>query len=160
MYAIGRVIARVTGADLRSYLLPRLFEPLDVPNPAWHTCPLGYPFAESDLFLHTSELARFAQLLLQTGEWGGQQLVPASYVRRMTAERVDTKATSSAYAYGYGLGVWIDRDDTFRMDGRYGQYVVISPRRRAAVTVTVTAHSERDDELLAAIHDLIVDRLG
>ena len=32
-YAIGRVIARITGADLRSYLLPRLFAPLDLHNP-------------------------------------------------------------------------------------------------------------------------------
>ena len=42
-YAIGRVIARATGASLRDYLLPRLFAPLDLPNPPWHTCPLGLP---------------------------------------------------------------------------------------------------------------------
>ena len=158
-YAVGRVIARVTGADLRSFLVPRLFGPLDLDNPAWHTCPLGYPFAESDLFLRTSELARFAQLLLQEGRWDDRQILPASYVQRMTAERVDTSAVTygESYTRGYGLGVWIDRADTYRMDGRYGQYVVISPRQRAAVTVT--AHSEHDAELLAAIHELVIERL-
>jgi len=158
-YAVGRVIARTTGADLRSYLLPRLFAPLDLHNPAWHTCPRGYPFAGSDLFLRTSELARFAQLLLQDGSWEGRQLVPASYVRRMSTETVDTStiADRERWTYGYGLGVWIDRDGMYRMDGRYGQYAIVCPNRRAAVTVT--AHSTRELELLEAIHTLVIERL-
>jgi len=159
-YAIGRVIARVTGADVRSYLLPRLFTPLDLHNPAWHTCPRGFPFAESDLFLRTHELARFAQLLLQDGQWDGRQLVPAAYVHRMPAERVDTSTITEGkrFTYGYGLGVWIDQSGMYRMDGRYGQYAIVCPQVRAAVTVT--AHSEREVELLDAIHELIVDRLA
>src|SRR6185369_1594202 len=99
-----------TGADVRAYLRPRLFEPLDLHNPAWHACPRGFPFAESDLFLRTGELARFARLLLQEGEWEGRQVVPAEYVRRMAAERVDTSSIDygERWTYGYGLGVWID----------------------------------------------------
>ncbi len=159
-YAIGRVIARATGADLRSYLLPRLFTPLDLHNPAWHTCPLGFPFAGSDLFLRTHELARFAQLLLQEGQWNGRQLLPATYVRRMSTDGVDTSTITQGerLTYGYGLGVWIDRSGVYRMDGRYGQYAVISPQQRAAVTVT--AHSEREMDLLDAIHELVLDRLA
>ncbi|MEU4190857.1 serine hydrolase [Kribbella sp. NPDC026611] len=158
-YAIGRVIARVTGADLRAYLMPRLFAPLDLHNPAWHTCPNGFPFAESDLFLRTHELARFARLLLQEGEWEGRQLVPADYVRRMAAETVDTSEVTynGRWTNGYGLGVWTEPGGNYRMDGRYGQYAVISPR--TATTVTVTAHCEDDERLLDAIHELILDRL-
>ena len=158
-YAIGRVIAKATGADVRDFLMPRLFAPLDLHNPAWHTCPQGFPFAASDLFLRTGELARFARLLLREGRWNGRQLVPAEYVRRMTQEFADTSSIieSERFNHGYGLGVWIDRDGMYRMDGRYGQYAVICPRRRAAVTVT--AHSEREVDLLEAIHELILDRL-
>jgi CubicO group peptidase (beta-lactamase class C family) len=158
-YAIGRVIARVTGADLRSYLLPRLFAPLDLHNPAWHACPLGFPFAASDLFLRTHELARFARLLLQDGEWDGRRLLPAEYVHRLTVDPADTSAITEGerFTHGYGLGVWLDRSPMYRMDGRYGQYAVICPQLRAAVTVT--AHSEREVELLDAIHELVVDRL-
>jgi CubicO group peptidase (beta-lactamase class C family) len=158
-YAIGRVIARVTGADVRSYLLPRLFTPLDLHNPAWHTCPRGFAFAESHLFLRTNELARFAQLLLQDGRWDGRQLVPAAYVHRMAADPADTSSITEGerFTYGYGLGVWLDRSGIYRMDGRYGQYGLVCPQQRAAVTVT--AHSEREVELLDAIHELVVDRL-
>lgn len=159
-YALGRVISRVTGADLRAYLKPRLFDPLDLHNPAWHTCPLGYPFAESDLFLKTSELARLGRLLLQEGVWEGQQIVPAEYVRRMPAEKVDSTPAvdfGAQFGFGYGLGVWLRPDGTYRADGAYGQYVVVSPQRQAVVTVT--AHSERAGEVLEAVYDLVLDRL-
>jgi len=159
-YAIGRVIARATGADLRSYLAPRLFAPLELHNPAWHTCPRGYPFAGSDLFLRTHELARFARLLLQEGQWDGRQILPATYVQRMATERVDTSAIteSERLTHGYGLGVWIDRSGIYRMDGRYGQYAIVCPQLRA--TITVTAHSEREFDLLDVIHELVLDRLA
>ncbi|AEV86449.1 beta-lactamase [Actinoplanes sp. SE50] len=157
-YAVGRLIARTTGADVRAYLLPRLFRPLDLHNPAWHTCPLGFPFAESDLFLKTGELARFARLLLQEGVWEGRQIIPAEYVRRMPAETVDTTAMAqraAQFGHGYGLGVWLSGDGTYRMDGAYGQYALIDPERR--VTVTATAHSEgeHEEDLFEALAELL-----
>ncbi|GIE75344.1 penicillin-binding protein [Actinoplanes philippinensis] len=156
-YALGRLIARVTGADLRAYLLPRVFGPLGLHNPAWHCCPLGFPFAESDLFLKTGELARFARLLLQSGVWEGKQVVPPDFVDRMTTDRVDMKE-GDAHTDGYGLGVWLEPGGTYRMHGAYGQLAIIDPARRA--TVTVTAHTDDDTPLLAAVHDLVLPRLG
>ena len=203
-YAVGRVIARVTGTDLRAYLLPRLFGPLGLPDPIWQTCPLGFPVAESGLFLRTAELARFARLLLQHGEWDGRQVLPAALVTRLTSESVPSALSPAAlnpaalnpaahdpaahdpavthdpathdpathnvaapnpeggdsggwYAHGYGLGVWLDGAGGYRMDGAYGQYAVIAPTQRA--TVTVTAHSERDGDLLDAIYEHVLARL-
>jgi CubicO group peptidase (beta-lactamase class C family) len=160
-YALGRVLARATGADVRAYLLPRLFDPLDLHNPAWHTCPLGYPFAESDLFLKTGELARFALLLAQEGRWNDEQVVPAEYVRRMPAESVDTSALDwgPRHAHGYGLGVWLDASGTYRMAGSYGQNAIVCPRRRVAVTVTAHGENGREYDLLEAVYTLVVDRL-
>ncbi|GGN71686.1 penicillin-binding protein [Actinoplanes lobatus] len=158
-YAVGRVIARVSGADLREFLTPRLFRPLGLHDPAWHACPLGFPFGESGLHLTTGELARFARLLLDDGEWAGRRILPDGWVGRMTGESVGTGGIGHgpAYEHGYGLGVWLERDGAYRMDGAYGQYAIVDPRRRAAVTVT--AHSERDGDLLTAVHDLVLARL-
>ncbi len=158
-YALSRVIRRVTGADLRAYLGPRLFDPLGLHNPQWFTDPLGHSFGDSDLFLRTGELARVTRLLLQDGMWDGRAVLPAAWVRRMPAETVDTSAVTrgTQYTHGYGLGVWLDRNSTYRMDGLYGQYAVISPSQQSAVTVT--AHTERDADLLTAIHTKILDRL-
>jgi CubicO group peptidase (beta-lactamase class C family) len=63
-YVAARALRAATGANVRDYLLPRLFTPLAIHNPQWHTCPLGHPVASSALYLRTSELARFGRLLL------------------------------------------------------------------------------------------------
>lgn len=126
-------------------------------NPPWHTCPLGHPFAESDLLLRTSELARFTRLLLDEGVWSSRRLVPAEYCRRMSEETVPTDLDMPAYT-GYGLGVWHGLGErAFRMDGKYGQFGVVSPERETVVTVT--AHTERDFRLLDLIRDEILEKL-
>ena len=62
-YVLGRIVASVSGLDLREFLLPRLFGPLDIRNPQWLRCPLGSPLGAIGLQLRTSEIARIAQLL-------------------------------------------------------------------------------------------------
>jgi CubicO group peptidase (beta-lactamase class C family) len=157
-YVAARVLHAATGANVRDYLLPRVFGPLGIHNPQWHTCPLGYPFAESDLLLTTSELARFGRLLLDEGTWQSKRLVPAEYCRRIAREKVPTTHDLPMFAAGYGLGAWCGMGErTFRMDGHYGQFCIVSPEREAVVTVT--AHTERDPELLDLIRDELLDSL-
>lgn len=49
----------------------------------------------------------------------------------------------------YGLAVWDGPGDAWRLDGRYGQYVVVDQSRDAVVTVT--AHEEMNDHRLAEL---------
>ena len=144
-YVAARALRAATGASVRDYLMPRVFTPLAIHNPQWHTCPLGHPVAESDLFLRTSELARFGRLLLDEGRHEGRQLVPAEYCARIAAESVPTVNDPAdeefALAPRYGLGAWCGPGDaTFSMAGRYGQFCIVSPPREAVVTIT--AHVE------------------
>jgi len=144
-YVAARALRAATGASVRDYLMPRVFTPLAIHNPQWHTCPLGHPVAESDLFLRTSELARFGRLLLDEGRHEGRQLVPAEYCARIAAESVPTVNDPAdeefALAPRYGLGAWCGPGDaTFSMTGRYGQFCIVSPPREAVVTIT--AHVE------------------
>ena len=144
-YVAARALRAATGASVRDYLMPRVFTPLAIHNPQWHTCPLGHPVAESDLFLRTSELARFGRLLLDEGRHEGRQLVPAEYCARIAAESVPTVNDPAdeefALAPRYGLGAWCGPGDgTFSMLGRYGQFCIVSPPREAVVTIT--AHVE------------------
>jgi CubicO group peptidase (beta-lactamase class C family) len=144
-YVAARALRAATGASVRDYLMPRVFGPLAIHNPQWHTCPLGHPVAESDLFLRTSELARFGRLLLDDGRHEGRQLVPAGYCARIAAESVatvnDPEDQEFRLAPRYGLGAWCGPGDgTFSMAGRYGQLCIVSPPREAVVTIT--AHVE------------------
>jgi CubicO group peptidase (beta-lactamase class C family) len=166
-YVAARALRAATGANVRDYLLPRLFTPLGIDNPQWHTCPLGHPVAESGLFLKTSELARFGRLLLDEGRHEGRQLVPAEYCGRLATETVSTVKDPAYEGFrlsdSYGLGVWCTPGErTYKMAGLYGQLCIIAPDKEAVVTVTahVEGGSERSStSITALIDEEIVDRL-
>jgi CubicO group peptidase (beta-lactamase class C family) len=162
-YVAARALRAATGASVRDYLMPRVFGPLEIHNPQWHTCPLGHPVAESDLFLTTSELARFGRLLLNDGRHEGRQLVPAGYSARIARETVPTVNDPDSQEFGladrYGLGAWryqADGDGTFYMAGKYGQICVVAPPQQAVVTVT--AHIEAGSPC-ASITTMIRDEI-
>ncbi len=49
----------------------------------------------------------------------------------------------------YGLATWDGPGDAWRLDGRYGQYVLVDGSRDAVVTIT--AHEEERDHRLAEL---------
>lgn len=156
-YAAMRMLAAAVG-DVRDWLLPRLFDPLRIDNPQWHRCPLGFIVGGSGLELRTEELARIGRVLRDRGQWRGRQLVDGGWIDQMHAGWVPTGGEDGPFGR-YGLAVWDGPGDTWRLDGRYGQYVIVDTERNAVVTVT--AHEESRDHLLAeAAADAIVAGAG
>ena len=165
-YVAARALRAATGANVRDYLLPRLFTPLAIHNPQWHTCPLGHPAAETALYLRTSELARFGRLLLDEGRHEGRQLVPAEYCARIAAETVPTVQDPTDEGFrlsdSYGLSIWCTPGETtYKMAGLYGQLCIISPDKEAVVTVTahVEGNGSQRTSITALIDEEIVARL-
>lgn len=163
-YMCGRVIEKVSGATLRDYLKPRLFDPLKIYNPQWFTSPEGHTIGWSKLFLNTDEFSRLGHVLLHEGEYNGRRLVSADYIRKM---HTDVNSSESAAKLGdnrhslmgYGYFVWLcDYKDAYRADGRYGKFCIVIPSKDCVVTVT--AHQEeRTGDLLDAVFSDIVEQL-
>jgi hypothetical protein len=49
----------------------------------------------------------------------------------------------------YGFAVWGGPGSCWRLDGRYGQYVIVDEARDAVITIT--AHDESSDDRLAEL---------
>jgi CubicO group peptidase (beta-lactamase class C family) len=145
-YVAMRMLEAAVG-DVRDWLIPRLFGPLGIEDPQWHRCPLGFVVGGSGLELRTGELARIGRLLRDRGAWEGGQLVSPGWVGRMHATWVETGG--AAPFARYGLAAWDGPGDAWRLDGRYGQYVLVDGSRDAVVTIT--AHEEERDHLLAEL---------
>lgn len=144
------VAMRALGArvgDVRDWLLPRLFDPLDIHNPQWHRCPLGSIVGGSGLELRTEELARIGRVLRDRGVWQGNQLVSPEWIDEMHSDWVP--AGGPAPYERYGIAVWDGPGDAWRLDGRYGQYVIVDQARDAVVTIT--AHEESRDQRMAEL---------
>ena len=150
-YMLSAIVQKVTGEKVVDYLTPRLFEPLHIDKPRWEESPQGINCGGWGLYLKTEDLAKMGQLLLQKGEWNGQQLIPAEWVAEMSkkqvesinpgtrieqaAERGMTKETSD-WMQGYGYQMWRCRPGCFRADGARGQYIIVVPDKNAVIAIT------------------------
>ncbi len=161
-YFVSAAIQKKTGQTLCEYLTPRLFAPLHIFNPQWESCPNGINLGASGLYLTTAELSRFGQLLLDEGRFEGKQVVPADYIKLASSNLMDNNngSTNDPEAIsGYGLQFWRNTiPNSYRADGKYGQYIVVLPDYDAVVTVT--AHVEKSQhDILRLIWDEILPGL-
>lgn len=146
-YVAMRMLGSIVG-DVRDWLVPRLFDPLEIDNPQWHRCPLGWIVGGTGLELRTGELARIGDLLLDRGRWRGRTLVSPEWVDSMHASWVETGRPAPMDRYG--IATWAGPGDAWRLEGRYGQFIVVN----GEAVVTITGHEE---ELEDRLSELAVD---
>ena len=135
-YTLAAVVQRVTGQRLTDYLRPRLLDPLGVGAAAWHQHPRGSDVGYSGLHVGADDIARLAQLYLQRGRWGGEQLLPEAWVEEASRPQVGTEQEEDPdWRLGYGLQLWRSRHG-YRADGAYGQLGLVLPEQDAVVALT------------------------
>ncbi|MBD9372921.1 serine hydrolase [Rhizobium sp. ARZ01] len=147
-----------------SYPAMALFAPLGMRSAVMETDETGIFAGSSYMYATARDWARFAQLLLNDGQWNGMQLLPEGFV---TAMRAPTSASGGAYSH---VQTWIHGPDdvpnsqyglpgdTFWMLGHDGQSIAVIPSRRLAVVrlgLTPASFGYRPQELVRRIVDVI-----
>lgn len=162
-YLCSVIIQDRTGERLKDWLKPRLFTPLGIRNPQWFESAQGnYTLGCGGLHLSTAELSRFAQLLVNKGNWEGKQLVPAAWVEEATScqisNKIEGKVQTPDECAGYGYFFWrCSRDNAYSGRGWGGQHIVILPEQDACVTVM--SHDFRTQMLYDSIWEHVVPQL-
>lgn len=139
-YMLSKLVSRRTGACMLDFLRPRVFDPLGIREVSWEQDPAGINFGCSGLHLKAHDLSKFGQLLLDEGQWNGKSLIPREYIREATHQQIDTADFNEFFATadhksGYGYQLWMNSyPGSYRLDGLYGQYVVVIPAKQAVVT--------------------------
>jgi CubicO group peptidase (beta-lactamase class C family) len=142
-YMLSAIIQKVTGEKVIDYLTPRLFEPLGITGMDWESDPIGINKGGWGLSIKTEDMAKFGQLYLQKGVWNGKQLIPASWIEEATTFKIDqapdmrqSAKDSSDWMQGYCYQFWRCRNNAYRADGAYGQYIIVIPEKDAVVAIT------------------------
>ncbi len=158
-YMLSAVIRKVTGENVREYLMPRLFAPLRISPGIWECCPHGINLGGWGLSLTSDDLVKFTQLLLQHGQWQGRQLLPADYLAEATVKHADNSMNENPdWKLGYGYHFWISQHG-YRGDGASGQLAVILEERDLCIAVTSCLGNMQEllnvfwDELIPHLHD-------
>ena len=134
-YMLSAVLYKLTGLNVREYLLPRLFEPLGIVPGIWENCPNGINCGGYGLHLKTEDIAKFAQLLLNHGMLDGKSLIPSDYIAEATRQQSDNSMNQLPdWKCGYGYQFWGSRHG-YRGDGASGQYIIVLPEEDTAIAV-------------------------
>ncbi len=188
---LGMVVERVTGVGLDVFLHERVFGPLGMTNtffrpadsvkyrcaPTEVTPPRGYPLkgevhdenayalggvsGHAGLFSTASDLAIFAQMILNGGEYDGVRIVSDSTVKLFTTRAAGSRALGWAMADGqWGSGRFLS-DGSFGHVGYTGTSLWIDPDREMFVVLLTNrvhaARARRPDRVIADVRADLTD---
>lgn len=158
-YMLSRIVEKVSSVTLRDFLIPRLFTPLGIFNPQWHTCPGGHTLGATELYLTNKEFSKLGLVLLNGGVYDGKRIVSEAYIKAATTDIInnaDAGHDPGEGTKGYGYQLWLcSYEGAYRADGMYGQYCIVFPDKKAVVTVTSHEENNANDILRAIYKDII-----
>ncbi|MCU1584287.1 MAG: hypothetical protein JWM49_843 [Microbacteriaceae bacterium] len=158
-FVLAAIVASRTGQSAQDYLSSRLFEPIGMETPPWETNNRGINLGASGVRLRTEDLARIGQLYLQRGLWNGTRVLTEEWIEAATAAQVSNGSDpEDDWSQGYGFQIWRSKHNSYRMDGRYGQFSFVLPDQDTVVAITAGTSLSRDipellwQHLLPGIH--------
>ncbi len=135
-HVISMVIRGATGRDVPGLLAEKILSPLGLEQDGYYvTDGAGVAFVLGGLNFTTRDFARFGQMILQNGEYGGVRVVPADWIAQSTV----ASAPTAPGKIGYGFQWWIPKDahkGEFLARGVYGQYIYFDQSRGVLITTT------------------------
>ena len=139
---LGIILAKASGRLLDQVAKEALFDPLGIM--AWEPGTAAF-----GLQLRLRDMAKIGQLLLNHGDWQGRRIVPANWVKEMTAPQVPLGSVSGpAGVNSYGYLWWLGRSATHDGDmdwiagvGRGGQRLYVVPSQDLVVAVTAGVYT-------------------
>lgn len=142
-YMLSAIIQKVTGEKIIDYLTPRLFEPLGIEGIDWEQSPQGINTGGWGLSLKTEDIAKTGQFYLQNGSWKGKQILPKEWIEEATTFKIEqapqatqAEKDSSDKMQGYCYQFKRCRNNAFRGDGAFGQFLVVMPDQDAVIVIT------------------------
>jgi CubicO group peptidase (beta-lactamase class C family) len=149
-HVLSAIVQQATGMNTADFAQANLFEPLGITNVTWNTDSQGLSIGGWGLELAPREMAKLGYLFLHEGQWDGQQIVSADWVKAATQKHV-----SSDGELGYGYLWWTRADGSAYMAlGRYGQTIYVKPD--LDLVVVTTAHEDNHDRIFDLIDTYVV----
>lgn len=132
------VLKRAVGKSLAEYLSETFWKPLGMEHDALWSVSGGIEKSFCCIHSNVLDFAKLGQLLLQKGNWNGNQLLDSAFVDLMITPNYAAFDIDEPKKYGYSI--WIDEEYSpsfYGMLGHLGQRILIVPE-----------------------HDLVIVRLG
>lgn len=154
---LGNVIERVSKKSLEAFAREALFQPLGITDVEWKTYPKNSKIAAAaGLRLRPRDAAKIGQLVLNRGQWNGQQIVSADWIAQSITPRfqaIGFFGSTMFYGYQWWMGRSLVGGKDIKWIGAFGwggQRIFIVPELDL-VMMTTAAQYGQPKEGLAAI---------
>ena len=136
---LSSLVEKLSGMELLEYLRLKLFNKMGT----FKTAEIlktrnGDSWGDSALICTMRDMASFGRLLMQGGNWNGEQLISADYVKKATSALVDNhrSAVDTALTYGYGYQIWKIAQNGFGFIGMGDQLTLCLPHKDLMLVLT------------------------
>jgi CubicO group peptidase (beta-lactamase class C family) len=143
---LGLLLEEATGKSLSEYFSEKIWSEIGCEQPAYWNLDdeQGLEKAFSAVYSTARDFAHSGQLMLDSGKYHGNTLIPTEYFEEMV-QPVNIMAEDSTMTTHYGLHYWLGEYDGhpfYSLRGMRGQYVITMPWMDAVV---VRLGHEKDD---------------
>lgn len=137
-HLLSVIISESTGQNTLDFAKKNLFEPLEIEKFEWAADDRGYPIGAAGLRIIPSDMVKFGNLILNKGQYNGEQVIPETWINIMTETKIFTD-NDVPFGPEYGYQIWIGSSQghkhIFAM-GWGGQFIFIVPDQDLVVTAT------------------------
>ena len=138
------ILTRISGDSARGYAQKHLFQPLGIADVAWNSDPQGNSDGGDGLYLQPRDMAKIGYLYLRNGMWDGDQIVPTSWIDKVTHASIDVHMRW-APGLRYGNLFWAIPDKrVYAAWGYHGQFIIVMPASDIVAVITGTQDRSLD----------------
>ena len=134
-YLISRVVSKISGENLDTFLATRLFNKTNCREYAFASCPMGYPMGATGLYIRSEDVAKLGRIYLNKGTYNGTRIISEEWVNMVIENGYELGKSGTGYAKG----------------GMRGQYLYINYKH----DIAVAWHSYDPDDTTWPLGDAI-----
>ena len=139
-HVLGMILVKATGKNLTDYLQEKIWQKIGMEHNAyWVADKEGMEMALGGLNATLRDYAKMGQLFLHNGNWKGEQIVPAEWVKASITpdapHLLPNSPNSSDQGLGYGFQWWIpaSTQGEFMAIGVFHQMIYINPTTKTVI---------------------------
>lgn len=165
-FILDVIVERVTGKPFLDYMREKMLDELGFSADTWCVkSPEGYSWGGSGVMCTTRDLAKFALLFLQEGQWNGKQLLSKEYIKAAVSRQIDNKTDGwgdeATGGFGYGYQIWRTRNDSYSFIGMGDQLAICVPEHELVFVCTADnqGYSSSRNLIYNSLWDEIIDKI-
>lgn len=129
---LGFILSKVTGKSLAALTSEKLWKPLGASFPALWSIDQqgGHEKAYCCFNTNARDFARIGQLMLDSGEWKGNRIIPKEYfMESVTPHMIQDENQKACDYYGYQWWIYAKYPGIFYARGILGQFIIVMPEQ-------------------------------